>query len=555
MTAARKPTGLGWVLWPLAAALPWLVDTHTAPWTTFHADAATAAALAALALWALTRTGRWPLDRLALGALALAAVALAQAAGGRLVYAGDGVMAAACLAAAAAAVAVGRRCETLAPGRLPDALFAGLGLAAFGSTALALYQGLGFDALGVLVAPLPPGGRAIANVGQPNLLATLLLWGMLALWWAWRHGQARGAVAIAGAAFLALGLAATQSRTGAVGAAVLGASFVVFAEHRGRAAFAVAAVLAAYVLGLLAWSPLDDASAGAIAERIAVGRRPLIWRLMLDAVVGGPALGHGWNQGSMAQESVAAGHAPLGLVIQHAHNVVLDLMVWNGPWIGGAAALGLLGWFVARWRTTRGGPEVVLLLVPTLLLSHAMVEQPHVLLLFVLPAALAAGVLMQRAGVAAPWHLPRWLAAAGVGLLVAYLGAVWIEYRAVEEDLRATRVRAARIGDLRPVPPPATPLLAPLGDVLRALRVEPAPGIDDATLDLLQRSAQRYPSDGALFRLAQAAALNGRPALAAQSLQRLCRLYPPPTCRAAHAAWAAQAEGDAALRGVPVLAP
>ncbi|HEY6510840.1 MAG TPA: Wzy polymerase domain-containing protein [Burkholderiaceae bacterium] len=552
-----EPTGLGWVLWPAAVALPWLVPSHAAPWTTFHADAATAAALAALAAWALAQPGRWPLDRLGVGALALALIPLAQAMSGRLLYAGDGVMAAAFLAAVAAAVAIGRRCEALAPGRLPDALFAGLGVAAFGSTGLVLYQGLGLDALGVLVAPLPDGRRATANVGQPNLLATLQLWGLLALWWAWLRGQARSGVALAGAAFLVFALAATESRTGAVGALVLAAALVAFTDgRRARVALAAAAVLVVYLASLLIWTWPDSTMGGAPPlERIAIGRRPSIWLLMIDAITRGPAFGYGWNQGTLAQEAVAATHAPLGLVIQHAHNVVLDLMVWNGPWIGAAAAVALLAWFVVRWRAVRRPPEVVLLLVPTLLLWHAMVELPHVLLVLLLPAALATGVLLQRTGVTPPLRVPRPLCAVAVLLLVGYLGAVWLQYRAVEDDLRASLVRARRIGDLSPVPPPPTPLLAPLGDVLRAVRVVPQAGIDAATIDALERSARRYPSDGALFRLAQVAALNGRPELAAQSLQRLCRLYPQAACRAAHAAWKAQSENNDALRGVPLGAP
>jgi len=551
-----EPTGLGWVLWPVALALPWLLPSHAAPWTTFHADAATAAALAALAAWALTQPGRWPLDRLGLGALALALIALAQALSGRLLYAGDGVMAAAFLAAVAVAVAIGRRCEALAPDRLPDALFAGLGVAAFASTGLVLYQGFGLDQLGVLVAPLPDGRRAIANVGQPNLLATLQLWGLLALWWTWLRGQARSGVALAGAAFLVFALAATESRTGMVGALVLAAALVLFADgRRARVALAVAALMAVHLTSLLIWTWPDAATGGAPVERMAIGRRTLIWHLMIDAIASGPALGYGWNQGTLAQEAVAATHAPLGLVIQHAHNVVLDLMVWNGPWIGAAAAVALLAWFVVRWRAVRRPPEVVLLLVPTLLLWHAMVELPHVLLVLLLPAALATGVLLERTGVTPPLRVPRPLCAVAVMLLVGYLGAVWLQYRAVEDDLRASLVRARRIGDLSPVPPPPAPLLAPLGDVLRAVRVVPQAGIDAATIETLERSARRYPSDGALFRLAQVAALNGRPELAAQSMQRLCRLYPQAACRAAHAAWKAQSENNDALRGVPLGVP
>ena len=59
---------------------------------------------------------------------------------------------------------------------------------------------------GLLVLPLPPGGRVIANLGQPNQLATLLLWGVLAFWWAYLHQRIGAAVAVLAVAFLLLGL-------------------------------------------------------------------------------------------------------------------------------------------------------------------------------------------------------------------------------------------------------------------------------------------------------------------------------------------------------------
>lgn len=198
---AQMDTGLGWLLLAVALALPWLVNRHAAPWTTFYTDAAMAAAMLAPAVWLVMRLNRWPVSRLMLTVVLLAWLPLTQAVAGLYAFASDATLPFAYIAALAMAVATGHGAETMAPGRLADALFGSLVIAGIVSTGLALGQWQQLD-MGLLAYPLQLGGRPVANIAQANLLATLLAWSVAGIWWGVATQRIGGPVAVVAAGYL-----------------------------------------------------------------------------------------------------------------------------------------------------------------------------------------------------------------------------------------------------------------------------------------------------------------------------------------------------------------
>ena len=541
-TSANTPTGLGWATLSFALAVPWLLSTHTAPWTMFHVEWLIAAPTLTLAAWAVAvRPGRWPLTRpvLALGLFAL--LPLLHAASGKLVYAADGWLGGLYLAGVFLSAATGMRVEALKAHRAADSIFASLVVASIASTGLMLYQWLEFSSLGLLVLTLPVGGRLVANLGQPNLLATLLVWGLLGLWWGHQRGRVGAAVGAAAASFLLMGIAGTQSRTGMVEVLVL--AIVGLLGHRAPSQprrWVVLLLLAWFVAIVLAWPTLTAAlqadTALSLQQQAALSRRPLIWRLALDLIAERPLLGWGWNQTVLAQIARFDGVEALHLSLPYLHNLALDLILWFGLPLGMLVTGVLLAWFVVAWR--RHVPtQRPLLLALTVLLLHSMLELPHAYALFLLPAGLMFGVLEQQFARQRQIAVPRAVPAVLTGALALALAVLAVDYLRVERDLQETRIRAARIGDLTPVAVPRLYLLAPFGDLLSFLRIEPARGMDAVVLADMQRVASRFPSGANLFRYAQAAALNSRPDEARRALALLCHLMLPAQCLAAGDAW------------------
>src|SRR3990167_6124609 len=171
-------------LWAASLAVVWLLPVGAVPWTTYAAD-----------LW-------------------MAIVAL---------FGGVTVLLIARKAVPWHATAVGTAWEKLYPAQFMN-LFAGAVLfAAIASVGLQLYAWSGLSDAGAL-GPLFAGvsrSRPSGALGQPNQLATFLLWGLIASFYFYDKKTIGGRGVLAVAGFLLLGLALTQSRTGILSAVCL----------------------------------------------------------------------------------------------------------------------------------------------------------------------------------------------------------------------------------------------------------------------------------------------------------------------------------------------
>jgi O-antigen ligase len=540
-----RAIGLGWALLPCFVALPWLLETHTEPWTKFYADWLISGIVLSLLVWVLTRSpAGLPATPLLLGVAALGAVPLLQAAVGVVAFPTDSALAALYLAGFALAILASCRSEGLAPGRAADALFTGLAIAAIASVGLQLYQWLDLSWFGSLVRELPPYGRPFANVGQPNLLATLEVWGVVALWWAYERKAIGPMGAFTGAAFLLLGVAMTQSRAGWVELGlIVSVAFIqlpAMKRHVPRAV--VVTLVAGFALFVLCWpmlgSELGRSSALALADQVAAGKRPAIWRLALDAIAARPWFGWGWGQGGDAHVALAASHTSIQIQITHMHNLVLDLLLWNGIPVGMLAVVAFAAWYVRRWRAEGTATQRLMLLALGVLIVHSMLELPYAYALFLLPAGLMIGVVEAQSRARTVLVIPRWAVASAAGLSLVALVMLFAEKVAVEQDMMALRMRAARIANLPPLgPPPRLVWMAPYGELLANLRTEPVAGMDAASLERFRRVAYHFPATGNLLRLAEADALNGRSAEAKEALALLCDLRPNSECTLAGRFW------------------
>lgn len=68
-------------------------------------------------------------------------------------------------------------------------------------------------------------------------------------------------------------------------------------------------------------------------ERAKASSRWPMYTQFVHAILDGPLWGYGWQQGSSAQLAVAPFYAKLEYT-EYTHNILLDLLVWNGPILG-----------------------------------------------------------------------------------------------------------------------------------------------------------------------------------------------------------------------------
>lgn len=544
----------------LAAWASWVVPNHYPPWITFHGELAMAIAVALVGIWLLWRT-RATLTRLpGFAALALlaAAVPLVQSAAGLITFFGDAAVPAAYLVAFALAcwfgyAAVAGAGFDRALGPIWSVVVAG----AVVSAGLALYQWQGLDYLSYAAIQIAPGARPFANLIQANQLATLLVLGGIGIAALHETGQIGGRCAFGAVAFLGLPLALTQSRAGLLEVAVIGALFAArrrVLSTRLRLGWVLSAV--AMVLAFaLAWAFVAETgeagpSPRGLGEMVRPGVRPLHWLTMLDAIGRQPWFGYGWNQVNAAQYTVALDHPASYETLGHSHNLVLDLLVYNGVPTGAALVLGLLAWFWRAGRRIEGTTAVLALAATLAVFVHALVEFPLHYSYFLLPTGFLMGAVSFAAGFRT-LSAGRWLAPLLLALSIGAGAVITADYAEIEARVRQMRFEVARVGLNRP---PLTPwssrILTQLEHfwnyaIEREHREMSAGELREAELIV-----RRFPSKENMLRLAAAYALNGRGPEAPPQLERICRMNPPSACDWARQVWAFKSKQDPEIAAV-----
>ena len=545
----------------VGVALAWLLPNHYAPWTTFHMDAWMACVLTAAAGWLFLRArAAAPWTGTPLVLLLAAALPALQHAAGLVVQPGTAWICTAYLLGFLLAWLAGAQWETGASGQLGDGLFAAIGMASLLSVGLALHQGLLLDRLDVWAMG---GGatRATANLGQPNQLGTLLIWGLLATGWAHVRQRIGAGVALLAGAFLMLGIAMTGSRTAWVGLLLLLAAAWIWRRHwpHPRTPLAIVGLGAWFVVCVATVGPLLQMILGVVDSdvadivRISGEARPTLWALFLDASLQRPWFGYGWGQVSLAFMEVAADHPTLQVHFSHSHNLFLDLILWCGWPLGLALSAFLLWWLVSRALRVRNAQDALLFLLVLVVANHAMLELPLHHAYFLLPVGLVMGALDMRLGIR-PWLQAsrRRLPLAGVLWLLAtaLLAGIIRDYSRVETAYQGLRYEWANIRT-PPVEPPDVLLLTQWHDFVRMVKWDSAQPVNAQDLRWMEHVTSLNPNIGLFQIYAMALARSGQPDKAAHWLRTMCKALPEPQCARVASFWQFKAGSDPALATVP----
>ena len=344
---------------PSVSVEPWLVSALCVaiasvlqPVGRLHVDVGLA--LAALAAWAVIRTG------LSSDTLALAAACL-------LMF----------MAAQIAAGGVGR------PEFVRVVALAWLAAAAL-STAMALLQFFGQAELFAPWISASALGEAFANLRQRNQFASLTVIGMASLLWLRPHGLGRWP-ALAAMCWLAIGNAATTSRTGLTQMLVLGVlAFAWRGLRRERAGLWLAGLLT-YTLAAVILPALLEATTGIPGNRLwervaavdACSSRTVLWSNVLHLIAQRPWLGWGWGDLDYAHYMTLYDGARFCDILDNAHNLPLHLAVELGVPAALLACGGVI-WGVVRsrpWAETDPARQMAWAVLVVIAI-HSMLEYP-----------------------------------------------------------------------------------------------------------------------------------------------------------------------------------
>lgn len=483
--------------------------------------------LIALAVVLIRSAGPDHWSAIQLVVLALLPVPMVQHAFGMLPFIGEAWTATAYLLGLLLAMHLGARWERAWPNQPLDALALGIALAGLLSVVIQLIQvwdvgGWWLSRTGdigwrVFIVEFG-GNRFSANIGQPNLLGTLLLWSLLSVAWGFQRRLIGGFTAVLLAMVLLWGLAITQSRTAWIGvAAIVIAVFWWRRYWRGHGVPSMVGLLGlAFAAGVVYFVRGVDFAVSAdawqvAAERLEAGLRPQAWLMFIDAALAKPWFGYGWSQVMVAHFDMADTHPSLFIVFHHAHNIVLDLMLWVGIPLGLLLLIFLLTWGIKKISRVSCAEQGIGVLFLVILGIHSMLEYPFSYAFFLFPAGVIAGSLDANSGDPRPLQTGR-VGLVVLGSLAAILFAVIVrDYMgSIEQNFMAMRFEGARIGTATPMKAPDVLVLTHLREVLRLARYEVRAGISGQDARWVSDVARRNPSPGNLYKLAWILADTGK---------------------------------------------
>ena len=338
-------------------------------------------------------------------------------------------------------------------------------------------------------------GEAYANLRQRNQFATLTNIGLAALlWWVAQGAGTAGAIAgatqeaprssalslptlmaLAAAALLALGNAASSSRTGMVQLLLLtllgGLWHLSGSGLRPPALRVLLAAVLAYAVGAVALPLLAglNLQASGMLARLHIGdtacaSRLTLWGNVLHLIAQKPGLGWGWGELDYAHFITLYPGRRFCDILDNAHNLPLQLAVELGLPLA-LAVCGTALWLIGRaqpWRE-RDATRQLAWSVLALIVLHSLLEYPlwygpfqvafglSLWLLWRQPARAAPGLAPQLAGGAAPegFHefkpfrpLALVLPASLAILLIATAGYAAWDYQRVSQLYLSPKMRA-----------------------------------------------------------------------------------------------------------------
>ena len=434
------------ILASLLLSFAWLSPFHTYPWVTFSSELATFAA--ALTLFTLFLNRNIQIPKLQLYILPVAFIPLLQWSGGLVSDFSVALLSTAYLFGFWVMVVMGYNLSLQPNAReqLMKQVCWLLLIIASVTSLIAMVQWLGFESSVYGIMQLK-GNRPYANFGQPNNLATFLIVGLMGALFLYEKHKASLWLLIPSSLSILFAICLTQSRTSLLVCIFICIYWVIkqyknkprlnFIKLFGWAAtyFLIAGYLLPIIAQVMTTSVGEAVThTASLAERAGSGHERLgMWMQIIHAIGERPWFGYGWNQTSVAVvESIHFNTVQVWF--NSAHNIVLDLLVWNGLPLGFLIIAYFAIWLFWLSKNAKDTISIVAILMVSAILMHAMLEFPQRYAYFLLPMGFLLGLIQAQTpnlnGVSLHRNIIRcvWL----VSLIVLLL--IWRDYKLFQEN-------------------------------------------------------------------------------------------------------------------------
>lgn len=402
------------ILAALLMAAAWLSPVHRMPWTTFSSEILTFAAALSMCMCFAKQAPKIAKPQWI--AAGIIFVPLIQWAAGLIIYFSTALLSSAYLLMFWLMVVMGYNLAQSQQAR--ERVFTRFSvlvlIVAVISSLIAVLQWLNLTSYLPGLVNVLKGNRPYANFAQPNNLATFLTMGTFACLYLFEQRVLAKRILVPITLLLIFAIALTQSRTSWVVCLFvpiywlmrhywgvksyqrnhrLGISWLLLWVGIFIADIALLPTFNTWIAALSEQSPVTTI---AVADRVSSGYlRFDMWMQSLIALGQQPWFGYGWNQTGTAQMA-AFDLYPSHEWYKSAHNMIFDLLLWNGLLIGSLVVGYLVCWLYWLNKGAKENVSIIAGLMVAAILIHAMLEYPIHYAYFLLPMGFLLGLIQSQ---------------------------------------------------------------------------------------------------------------------------------------------------------------
>ncbi|MEN9464048.1 MAG: hypothetical protein RL217_229, partial [Pseudomonadota bacterium] len=262
-----------------------------------------------------------------------------------------------------------------------------------------------------------------------------------------------------------------------------------------------------------------------LAHATAVHRWDL-YKQFIYALQEGPWYGYGWEQINQAQVLTAAAY-PLQMNTRYTHNILLDLLIWNGPVLGAVMIAVVALWWFKLLKNANNLAATYAWVALSFFILHAMLEYPHAYAFLLIPAAVLLGGLQgAEINQEKTEKMPAWVLAAFALCAFGIIALFWHDYRIVEEKHIQTNL-ASRDDFAQPVDVKIDEIimLTQMQDYLHFIELPVLVSYNEDQLDYVRKIVWRFPRPYVLYKSASILTLNNRVDEAFQTMMLMAQLF------------------------------
>lgn len=405
-----------------------------------------------------------------------------------------------------------------------------------------LAQWIGIDLDKMYFRELAPGARVYANMGQPNHLATVLVWsGVLSIFLN-SEKKLSDNLTIVFLVLVAFSQSLTQSRTSFL--SLLIAFFVAFFlfKKSGRSVpIRKLGFWLACVLFFSAMLPLLQEVLGMRAERslyeMGVGTsRTAHWLSMLDAVAKKSLFGYGWLHAAEAHIT-GTGYAIKESIFQYSHNLILDAALWAGIPFGIIIFFGISLGVVSCLKNSISTSQKYSFLLIVVFLVHSMLEFPYAYLHLLIPAGIFVGYCCKKNN-SNEQYLSRFHSAIIIMISVCLSLLVVYDYWGIEKKTMALRFEYAKIyGGERLEEDSDVIVMDQVKALVEHTYREPTRDISVEIIKKSEKATYRYGTQRLLFHSAMLHGFNNDQESSKRFLREICKIHAKSSCEFSKNQW------------------